>query len=421
MQCTNCGVELEEEARYCQDCGFPVPGTGSSSVRPVDAATASGRTKRSRSTAIIVGVLSVIAIIVVIAAAIALLGSRGSSGVDESSSSAGTKSSFASEAAEETDSSASSSKASSSEASKASSSEASKSKKSKKKKKEFVQADAEAKARKKATAAGMQLFSGTLNITTYGNRINKVNSKMASSFSSVANQELVILDFSMNETVYASYTPGGEISAKTNQECIALTDIEKWREFDGQLIVVAAYPGDLIFPNNAAEAIYTAIGGAILIAPLNEDRAAALSYDHSELPYVPDLPSLEEAKKNAKSKKSSSNENKDSDKKSNGSASSSAAATSGSYMLPDSATRTYSKTELKKLSDYELFVARNEIFARHGRKFQSAELKEYFNSKSWYNGTIEAGDFDESVLNADERANAALIREIEESRGSKYI
>ncbi|MBO4365368.1 MAG: YARHG domain-containing protein [Eggerthellaceae bacterium] len=405
MQCTNCGVELEEGARYCQDCGFPVPGTGSSSVRPVDAATASGRTKRSRATAIIVGVLGVIAVVVVIAAAIALLGGQGSSGKNESDASANAETSFASEAADE----AASSSASSSEAS------SSKASKSKKKKKEFVQANAEAKARKKATAAGMQILSGTLHITTYGNRISKVNSKMASTFSSVANQELAILDFSMNETVYACYTRGGEISAKTNQECIALTEIDKWREFDGQLIVVAAYPGDLVFPNNAAEALYTAIGGAILIAPLNEDRAAALSYDHSELPVVPNLPSLKDAKKSAKDKKNS-------DKKSTSSASSSsAAAKSNSYMLPDSATRTYTKAELKKLSDYELFIARNEIFARHGRKFQSAELKRYFESKSWYKGTVEAAAFKESVLNANEQANAALIRQIEESRGSKYI
>lgn len=418
MKCTNCGVELEEEARYCQDCGFPVPGTGSSSIRPIDAATASGRAKRSRRAAIIVGVLSVIAVAVVIAAAVMLLGGKGSSGTgeSESASAADTDSSFASEAADEADSSAASSSASSS----SKSSKAKKTKKSKKKK--FVQADAEAKARKKATNAGMQLFSGTLHITTYGDRIKKVNSKMASSFASVANQELAILDFSMDETVYATYYAGGDISAKTNQACIALTDIDKWREFDGQLIVVATYPGDLCFPNNAAEALYTAIGGAILIAPLNEDRAAALAYEHSEYPYVPDLPTLKEAEKSAKNKKDSSDK-KDSDKKSSDSASSSAASagTSNSYMLSDSASRTYSKSELKKLSDYELFIARNEIYARHGRIFQSEELKDYFGSKSWYKGTVAASDFNESVLNAEEKANATLIREIEESRGSKYL
>ena len=54
-------------------------------------------------------------------------------------------------------------------------------------------------------------------------------------------------------------------------------------------------------------------------------------------------------------------------------------------------------------------MQKNEIYARHGRKFQSAELQNYFNSKSWYSGTIEAADFDESVLNDFEKKNAELL------------
>ena len=35
----------------------------------------------------------------------------------------------------------------------------------------------------------------------------------------------------------------------------------------------------------------------------------------------------------------------------------------------------------------------NEIWARHGRKFKNNWLQSYFNSQSWYSGTIEPDDF----------------------------
>ncbi len=51
----------------------------------------------------------------------------------------------------------------------------------------------------------------------------------------------------------------------------------------------------------------------------------------------------------------------------------------------------------------------NEIFARHGRKFNDTALSEYFNSKTWYQGTVEPNDFTDSVLNDYEKANIALL------------
>ena len=43
-------------------------------------------------------------------------------------------------------------------------------------------------------------------------------------------------------------------------------------------------------------------------------------------------------------------------------------------------------------------IARNEIYARHGRKFNDSELQAYFNSKSWYKGTVNPEDFSTSVF-----------------------
>lgn len=84
-------------------------------------------------------------------------------------------------------------------------------------------------------------------------------------------------------------------------------------------------------------------------------------------------------------------------------------AQSGDYILPQSSTRLLTEEDLEGLSAHELMLARNEIYARHGRKFIDEQIQAYFNGKSWYNGTIEAADFDSSVLNDVERANISFI------------
>ena len=90
-------------------------------------------------------------------------------------------------------------------------------------------------------------------------------------------------------------------------------------------------------------------------------------------------------------------------------------------MLPDSSTRLYSASELTGLSDYELFIARNEIFARHGRSFQKEELRQHFGSKPWYDATISPSDFSDSVLSSTEKKNIETIKGIEEARHSVYL
>lgn len=91
------------------------------------------------------------------------------------------------------------------------------------------------------------------------------------------------------------------------------------------------------------------------------------------------------------------------------------------YILPESASRAYSESELSSMSDYELYLARNEIYARHGRRFKNEDLQSYFGSKSWYNPSVDPGDFDQSVFNEAERANIKTIKGIEKSRGSQYL
>jgi len=83
------------------------------------------------------------------------------------------------------------------------------------------------------------------------------------------------------------------------------------------------------------------------------------------------------------------------------------------YILKDSDIRLLTADDLYGLSAAELRIARNEIYARYGRKFAAADLASYFQSKSWYEGTIEPGDFVESTLSFVERSNVNLIISVE--------
>ena len=93
------------------------------------------------------------------------------------------------------------------------------------------------------------------------------------------------------------------------------------------------------------------------------------------------------------------------------------------YILPDVQTRVYSTAELEQLSTDELWYARNEIFARHGRGFLNPELQSYFNSKPWYTrNPIDPDTFDSTVtLSATEQQNADAIKAIEQARGSSHL
>ena len=91
------------------------------------------------------------------------------------------------------------------------------------------------------------------------------------------------------------------------------------------------------------------------------------------------------------------------------------------YILPDSDSIYYTKEEIDALSDEDLQLARNEIYARYGRMFKDQDIQDYFDGKSWYYGTYDPDDFDawygDDVLNDYELANLEIIVEIETERG----
>ncbi len=69
------------------------------------------------------------------------------------------------------------------------------------------------------------------------------------------------------------------------------------------------------------------------------------------------------------------------------------------------------------MSAEECKLARNELYARHGRRFDDADLQNYFNSKSWYHGVIAPEDFSENVFYDYEIKNRDLIVQYENKKG----
>ena len=85
----------------------------------------------------------------------------------------------------------------------------------------------------------------------------------------------------------------------------------------------------------------------------------------------------------------------------------------GGYILPDSAARLLTRADVTDLTWEQCCLARNEIFARHGRIFQTPQIAAYFEARSWYHGTVPGASFDNNSLTPTERANADFLANYE--------
>ena len=97
-------------------------------------------------------------------------------------------------------------------------------------------------------------------------------------------------------------------------------------------------------------------------------------------------------------------------------------AESGEYFFPESSNRYLTDEEISKYTSDQLELAKNEIYARHGRQFVTDYIADYFNSKSWYQGTIDPETFDAeqgSVFNEYEIANINKIQQWEDQKASE--
>lgn len=84
------------------------------------------------------------------------------------------------------------------------------------------------------------------------------------------------------------------------------------------------------------------------------------------------------------------------------------------FVFPNSNACYLEESCLWNLPDEKLRIARNEIYARHGRRFNDEVLQNYFDKCSWYEGTLEPSDFSEELLNEYERANILLMQQYSE-------
>lgn len=86
------------------------------------------------------------------------------------------------------------------------------------------------------------------------------------------------------------------------------------------------------------------------------------------------------------------------------------------YLISNSNSAYISISSLEALNETELIYARNEIYARHGRRFDTGWIQEYFNGKSWYEGTVAPAQFDPAVFNEYELENLLRIQYVERNR-----
>ena len=77
---------------------------------------------------------------------------------------------------------------------------------------------------------------------------------------------------------------------------------------------------------------------------------------------------------------------------------------------PEASIRVLPYSELKGYTQYQLKIMRNEIFARHGYIFKTAEMKNHFATKSWYSPRYNDVN---NMLTDIEQQNIKTIQQLE--------
>lgn len=83
------------------------------------------------------------------------------------------------------------------------------------------------------------------------------------------------------------------------------------------------------------------------------------------------------------------------------------------YILPYSSSYRLTKSDISHLTSSQLRLARNEIYARHGRTFNDDGLQNYFNSQAWYTPIYSPDEFKDSWLSSVEADNIEFIKSYE--------
>lgn len=83
-------------------------------------------------------------------------------------------------------------------------------------------------------------------------------------------------------------------------------------------------------------------------------------------------------------------------------------------VFPFSSEEYIDESDAAALTDYELRIAINEIYARHGFTFGKADLKKHFEAQDWYRATTD--DVPDSELNEYEYSNVLVLKDERQKR-----
>jgi ribosomal protein L40E len=87
------------------------------------------------------------------------------------------------------------------------------------------------------------------------------------------------------------------------------------------------------------------------------------------------------------------------------------------YLLPNSSYTYLDESAVAGWPAQVVCYAKNEIYARNGRRFVSNELQNWFNMQYWYTPIYTPEQFSDSMLNAYETANVQMLSNVEASLG----
>lgn len=87
----------------------------------------------------------------------------------------------------------------------------------------------------------------------------------------------------------------------------------------------------------------------------------------------------------------------------------------GGFIFPNSAYSYLTQNQVSSLTNYELGIARNEIYARRGYIFSLEQFRAYFSAQGWYTPITK-----DVTLNDIETYNVNLIKAEEDRRGIKW-
>ncbi len=73
----------------------------------------------------------------------------------------------------------------------------------------------------------------------------------------------------------------------------------------------------------------------------------------------------------------------------------------------------YKNQDFENVPSLIIYLAKNEIYARHGYIFKDKDLNNYFMGQLWYEPSITSEDFDDSVFNEYEKTNLELLADLD--------